>query len=153
MILVPTIRLATPADARAIAAMSLAEIEQGLEWSWTPMRVRRSIVDGSTNVAVAHEGELLIGFGIMKYGDSGAHLSLLAIGRRRREAGVGGQLLRWLEQCARAAGLQRIELEVRADNPVALAFYGLHGYQRFDTVRGYYQGRIDAHRLRRELGS
>jgi ribosomal-protein-alanine N-acetyltransferase len=151
MLSVPTIRLATLRDARAIAEMSRAEIEQGLAWSWTPERVRRAIRDKSTNVAVAREGELLAGFGIMQYGDEKAHLSLLAVSPTRRELGVGAQLLEWLEKCAWTAGCMRIELEARADNPVALAFYGLHGYQRFATVQGYYQGRIAAFRLAKAL--
>mgnify|MGYP003948860239 CR=1 FL=1 len=151
MIVVPTIRLATARDARAIAEMSRGEIEHGLPWSWTPERVRRAIRDPVTNVAVAHEGEALVGFGIMQFGDEKAHLSLLAVHRSRREHGVGAQLLEWLEKCARTAGCNRIELEARADNPVALAFYGLHGYRRFTTVQGYYQGRIDAFRLAKSL--
>jgi ribosomal protein S18 acetylase RimI-like enzyme len=152
MIIVPTIRLAKIGDARAIAEMSRDEIEVGLAWTWTPGRVRRSIVDRSTNVAVAQTQRTIVGFGIMHYGDEKAHLSLLAVHRLRREHGVGHDLLDWLEECARAAGLERIELEVRADNPDALAFYGLQGYRRFDTVYGYYQGRIDAHRLAKNLG-
>lgn len=151
MLVVPTIRLATFADARAIAKMSRDEIEHGLGWSWTPERVRRSIRDRATNVAVAHEGEMLVGFGIMQYGDEKAHLSLLAVHPSRREHGVGAQLLDWLEKCARTAGCERIVLEAREDNPVALAFYGLRGYQRFATVPGYYQGRIAALRLAKSL--
>ena len=153
MIIVPTIRLATLRDARAIAEMSRDEIEAGLSWSWTPERVRLSIRDRATNVVVAHEGTLLVGFGIMKYGDEKAHLSLLAVRTVRRDIGVGGHLLDWLEKSARTAGIGRIELEARADNPGALAFYGMRGYERFDTVRGYYQGRIDAMRLVKKLGS
>jgi ribosomal-protein-alanine N-acetyltransferase len=153
MILVPTIRLATLRDARAIAEMSRDEIEAGLAWTWTPERVRRSIRDTSTNVAVAHEGRQLVGFGIMHYGDEKAHLSLLAVSAARREHGVGGHVLDWLEKCARAAGLPRVELEARADNIEALAFYGLRGYERFATVHGYYQGRIDAFRLAKALSA
>jgi ribosomal protein S18 acetylase RimI-like enzyme len=51
------------------------------------------------------------------------------------------------------AGCSRIELEARADNPGALAFYGLRGYERFDTVPGYYQGRIAALRLSKNLAA
>src|SRR5206468_642111 len=129
------------------------EIEHGLGWSWTPGRVRGAIADSATNVAVAHEAERLVGFGIMKYGDEKAHLVLLATSADHREHGVGGQLVDWLEECARTAGLERIELEVRADNPGALAFYGLRGYARFATVPGYYQGRIAALRLVKTLAS
>src|SRR3569832_1317614 len=147
MIIVPLIRLAKIGDAQAIAEMSRDEIEAGLAWSWTPARVRRSIADRSINVVVAQAARSIVGFGIMQYGDEKAHLSLLAVRASRREHGVGRDLLDWLEECARAAGLERIELEARADNPDALAFYGLQGYRRFDTVHGYYQGRVDAHRL------
>jgi [ribosomal protein S18]-alanine N-acetyltransferase len=151
MIIVPTVRLASIADAQAIAGMSRDQIEVGLAWSWTPERVRKAIRDPSTNVVVAVEGIAMVGFGIMKYGDDKAHLSLLAVGTRRRDSGVGGHLLDWLEKSARAAGIERIELEARADNPIALAFYGLRGYERFETVHGYYQGRIDAFRLAKAL--
>jgi [ribosomal protein S18]-alanine N-acetyltransferase len=152
MIVVPEIRLASLQDARAIAAMSRAEIEHGLPWSWTPDRVRRAIRDSATNVAVALERDALVGFGIMQYGDEKAHLSLLAVHPARRENGVGAQLMDWLEKCAATAGCARIELEARADNMSALAFYGLRGYERFATVTGYYQGRIDAFRLAKSLG-
>jgi ribosomal-protein-alanine N-acetyltransferase len=152
MIVAPEIRLATLADARSIAALSRAEIEHGLPWSWTPDRVRRAIRDRATNVAVASERDALVGFGIMNYGDEKAHLSLLAVHPSRREHGVGAQLMDWLEKCAVTAGCTRIELEARADNLSALAFYGLRGYQRFATVPGYYQGRIDAFRLAKSLG-
>lgn len=152
MIIVPTIRLATPGDARAIAEMSREQIESGLAWTWTPERVRGAIRDDSTNVVVAMEGALLVGFGIMKYADEKAHLSLLAVAPQRRESGVGGKLLDWLEASAMAAGITRIELEARADNLGALAFYGLRGFRRFATVHGYYQGRIDALRLAKNLG-
>ena len=151
MIIVPTIRLATLRDARAIAEMSRDEIEMGLAWTWTPERVRRSIRDRAINVAVALEHSKIVGFGIMHYGDDKARLLLLAVGRAVREQGVGGRLHDWLEKCARMAGLRRIELEARADNLEALAFYGLRGYERFDTAHGYYQGRIDAFRLAKNL--
>jgi ribosomal-protein-alanine N-acetyltransferase len=151
MIVAPTIRLATWRDARAIAQMSRDEIEWGLPWSWTPDRVRRAIREPSTNAAVALEGDMLVGFGIMYYGDEKAHLSLLAVHALRREHGVGASLMDWLEKCAATAGCTRIEVEARADNHVALAFYGLRGYRRFATMPGYYQGRIDAFRLARNL--
>ncbi|MEJ6022379.1 GNAT family N-acetyltransferase [Ramlibacter sp. PS4R-6] len=151
MLLVPTLRLATLRDARAIADMSREQVEAGLAWSWTPERVRASIRDRATNVVVAMEGIALVGFGIMKYGDDKAHLSLLAVSPSQRDHGVGGKLLDWLEKSARTAGIERIELEARADNLGALAFYGMRGYERYDIAHGYYQGRIDAYRLAKSL--
>ena len=151
MIVVPSIRLATAKDAYAIAEMSRGQIEHGLGWSWTAPRVLRAIRHSSTNVVVAHETDELVGFGIMDYGESKAHLALLAVHPERRESGIGRRVLEWLETCARTAGLECIELEARADNPVALGFYALLGFERTGTVPGYYQGRIDALRLRKWL--
>ena len=151
MIVLPSIRLATARDALAIAEMSRDQIERGLGWSWTPARVLRAIRNPATNVAVAHDGDELVAFGIMEYGEDKAHLTLLAVHPERRESGLGRHLLEWLEKCARIAGVDSIELEVRADNPVALGFYGLQGYERTETVTGYYRGRIAALRLRKPL--
>jgi [ribosomal protein S18]-alanine N-acetyltransferase len=151
MIVLPSIRLATTRDAYAIAEMSRDQIERGLGWSWTAPRVLRAIRNPTANVAVAHDGDELVGFGIMDYGEHKAHLALLAVHPARRESGIGRQLLQWWEQCARTAGLECIELEARADNPVALAFYGLQGYERTATVPGYYRGRIAAMRLCKRL--
>ena len=60
------ISLAVPADARRVAELSRDSIEHGLEWSWTPRRVQKSVADASTNVVVAREGNRFVGFAIMK---------------------------------------------------------------------------------------
>ena len=151
MILIPNNTLAVPADAAGIAVMSREYIEYGLGWSWTTSRVRKSIVDRATNVAVIRERDELAGFGIMRYGDYKAHLVLLCVHAAHRQRGLGAQLLAWLEKCATTAGLERIELEARADNPVALAFYRGQGYRQTGQVAGYYQGAVDAVRLEKSL--
>ena len=151
MIVVPTVRLATAADATGIAAMSRDAIEQGLGWSWTRGRVLRSIHDRATNVAVVHEREALLGFGIMQYGDEKAHLSLLAVQATRRRTGLGTLLLAWLEKSAVTAGIERIQLEARVDNPDAVRFYRAQGYRETGSVAGYYNGVLDAVRLEKAL--
>ncbi len=147
------IRLALPQDAANIAEMSRAYIEQGLGWSWTRARVLGAIRDASTNVVVAQEQGMVLGFGIMQYGDESAHLSLLAVKPRHRHKGLGTQLVAWLEQPALAAGIGRIRVEARADNPRAIAFYQRQGFRDLATISGYYQGAIDAVRLEKKLGS
>ena len=151
MILIPNITLAVPGDASGIAEMSREYIEYGLGWSWTGARVRKSIQDRATNVAVIRERQALLGFGIMRYGEYKAHLVLLSVHVAHRQRGLGAQLLAWLEKCALTAGLERIELEARADNPVALAFYRGQGYLETGKVTGYYQGAIDAVRLEKSI--
>jgi len=152
MILLPSVRLATPHDARGIAEMSREYIEHGLGWTWTRERVLKAIDERSTNVAVVREDYRLLGFGIMQYGDQRAHLSLLGVQASQRQRGLATLLLSWLEKSAVVAGIERIQLEARSDNAIALAFYRGQGYRQTGVITGYYRGVLDAVRLEKKLG-
>jgi ribosomal protein S18 acetylase RimI-like enzyme len=102
-------------------------------------------------VAVVHELGCLLAFGIMEYGDSAAHLVLFGVQPQLRRRGLGRYVLSWLEQCAVTAGLERIDIEVRADNPGAVAFYWRQGYEVRGRVRGYYRGVVDALLLEKKI--
>ncbi len=152
MIATTPISLAVRADAPAIAMLSRDAIERGLPWRWTPAHVMRAIDDRNTNVAVAREGEALLGFGIMHYSrDDAAHLQLLAVRADRRRSGVGSALLVWLEAVARVAGLARIGLEARLDNVAGRSFYSEHGYHEKCIVARMYSGRLDGVRMMKWL--
>ena len=149
---IPSVRLATPGDARAIAELSRDSIERGLGWSYSPSRIQRAIRSRTTNVAVVHERGCLLAFGIMDYGDTAAHLVLLGVQPQQRRRGLGRHVLSWLEQCAVTAGLERIGIEVRADNPGAIGFYRRLGYEVRGRVPGYYRGVVDAVVLEKRIG-
>ncbi len=146
-----TVRLARAHDAAALAQMSRELIEYGLPWSWTPDRVRRSILDPESNVVIACSRDNIAGFAAMTYGDTRSHLNLLAVRRTFWRGGVGRQLVRWLETTAIAAGTPLVRLEVRADNPGARAFYLALGYTPVLTIPGYYSRRIAAVRMQHDL--
>lgn len=145
--------LARASEAGRIALLSRAAIEHGLAWSWTPQRVLKSVRDAATNAIVARDGGNLLGFAIMKYGDTDAHLLLLAVDYARRRRGVGSALLAWLDVTVRTAGIESIRAEVRAGNLPALAFYRRHGFERLRVLRGYYQGIDDAVVLAKRMGT
>jgi ribosomal protein S18 acetylase RimI-like enzyme len=151
MITDASVRLATSADAEAIAAMSRDYIERGLGWSWNVARVQRSIRDPDTNVAMVRESGAVLAFGIMKYREEVAHLLLFAVRRSHQRQGIGSLVLRWLESVALASGATRIDLECRRDNPAARNFYCEHGYHEHVISRGYYGGVKDAVRLEKWL--
>lgn len=148
----PAVRLATLDDAQAIASFSRDFIEHGLPWSYTKARIVHAIQRNTTNVAVVDEREALCGFGIMDYGDTAAHLVLLGVQVKERRRGLGRHILSWLEQCAVTAGIRRIGVEARADNPQAIAFYQQQGYRVRNRIPGYYQGILDGVRLEKPLG-
>ena len=145
------VRLALPADAAAIAAMSREAIEHGLPWSWRPERVARAIRDRDTNGAVIGEPGTLAAFGIMTYRADDAHLLLFAVHRHHRRQGVGSALLQWLEDVARTAGCQRIRLEARWDNVAARSFYNEHGYHERVIRPAMYSGVLDGVQLEKWL--
>ncbi len=147
----PEIRLARRRDAPRIAAMSRRLVEAGLEPALTDARVERSIADPDSVVIVAARGAEVVAFAIMQYGDSTAHLNLLAVEPPLRRGGLGRRLVEWLERSAMVAGTFTVTLELREGNVDAARFYRALGYRESGRVRGYYQGVEDALRMRREL--
>jgi ribosomal-protein-alanine N-acetyltransferase len=147
-----SIGLARAADIDRIAAMSRDLIEQGLRWSWTPKRVAASVRSPQANVIVARADERIVGFGIMRYGDEESHLDLLGVDPTRRRQGLGRRLVEWLEKPALEGGMSAVVLEVRSANREAQAFYETLGYRKLNEIRGYYQGRESATRMRHALG-
>ena len=115
------------------------------------MRVAASIRDPNVNVLVACIRANIAGFAIMRYRDDDAHLDLLAVAPPYRRAGVGRQLLEWLEKCAVVAGIFSVALEVRAANEGAQRFYQRMGYRTLVHLPGYYQGIEAALRMGRDL--
>lgn len=147
----PEIQLARRRDAAHLAAMSRRLVESGLDPAWTMDRIERHIRHEDSVVVTARLRHQLAGFAIMQYGDTTAHLNLLAVEPAFRRAGIGRRLVRWLEESAVVAGTFTVSLELRAHNGVAERFYEALGYREVGRIRGYYQRVEDAIRMRREL--
>lgn len=147
------IRLARPADAARIAAMSRDFIEHGLGWAWDAARVARRIRHRATNVVVAESAADIVGFGLMEYRDLDAHLLLFGVEPVYRNRGIATSLLAWLESTAETAGIELIFLEARVTNTAARAFYKARGYRELTIVRRYYSGREDAVRIGKDLAA
>jgi ribosomal protein S18 acetylase RimI-like enzyme len=66
---------------------------------------------------------------MMKLQDFGSmFVNALAVADSYRGQGIGGRLLAWAEERARAAGMDRVSLHVWADNVEARALYGRQGF-------------------------
>jgi ribosomal-protein-alanine N-acetyltransferase len=135
------LKLARLSDATRIALMSRELVEAGLPWSWTAGRVAAHIRGQDSNVLTAWAEGRLIGFAIMQFFDEHAHLNLLAVDPAYRHSGIGRRLIEWLEETARVGGIFFVNLEVRAGNVGAQAFYRKLGYQEIRSIPGYYSGR------------
>lgn len=146
-----TYRLARRSDAREIAELSRDLVESGLGWSWHPPRVLRAIAARDINVLVATDRGKIVGFAIMEFGDTQAHLSLLAVRPSHRRLGVGTRLIEWLAECALSAGITVVHLELRAQNQTARSFYLRLGFVETAYVPGYYRGVETAIRMTRDI--
>lgn len=148
----PVYRLAHSADAYEIAVMSRYLIEVGLRgWTWPPERVAKAIAARSTNVLVADVKRNVVGFAIMEYGDTSAHLSLLAVKPNHQRCGIGVRMMAWQEAAALTAGITTVNLELRSNNYAARAFYRMLGYRELATIQGYYRGVESAVKMARDI--
>jgi len=145
-------RLAHGGDIHEIAVMSRCLIEVGLRgWTWHPTRVARAINARETCVLVAETRGHLGGFAITEFGDTRAHLSLLAVKPTHQRCGIGLAMIEWIVESALTAGIGRISVEMRANNFAARSFYEALGFAHVQYLAGYYQTVEGAIRMRREL--
>ena len=151
MTAVCTCELARSADAETISNMSRWLIEAGLAPTWHLHRVLWHIRDRESIVLVARDQCKIVGFAIMQFGETAAHLNLLGVLPSRQRSGIGRKLLQWLEGSAVTAGTFLIKLEVRESNIAARNFYAAMGYREIGLMEGYYQGRDSAVRMSRDL--
>ena len=98
-------------------------------------------------------GPPVLGFAVMRFGDTQAHLALLCVQPQQRQQGIGRRLIDWLTASARVAGISTIGLELRADNAAALGFYRRLGFVETALVPGYYDDRIAARRMTLQLAA
>jgi ribosomal-protein-alanine N-acetyltransferase len=146
-----TLQLAGRGDAQAIATMSRDLIESGLGWEYRPERIRAMIADRDIVTLVARDGDLLMGFAIMSFGDEHAHLVLMAVRPGGQRRGIARRMTNWLLETATTAGVASIHLELRVQNKDAHAFYRALGFTETLRLPGYYGGRETAVRMIRVL--
>src|SRR4029450_4705224 len=104
-----------------------------------------------TNVLVVDVGQHLVGFPIMEFGDTTAHLSLFAVKPPHQRCGLGKQMIGWLEEAALVAGITTITLELRVTNLAARMFYRALGYKETSYIPGYYRGVETAVKMSRDI--
>ena len=124
------LRLADLQDAPVLAELSRQLIENGLVWRYTPARISALIRDPDSLTLVACAGPQIAGFAVLRFADVQAHLVLLCVLPAQQRQGLGRALCDWLWASARVAGIESVQLELRADNPGAWLFYRRLGFPR-----------------------
>ncbi len=102
---------------------------------------------------LAEREDGLIGYVLvlLRRGTSMARVYSMAVDPAARRQGLGRHLLEQAERAARDQGVAYMRLEVRSDNPPALALYRREGYRVLGTVQEYYEDGMEALRLEKPL--
>lgn len=130
----PRIRPMRHEDVAAVAAL-----EQSVyEFPWTLGIFRDCLLAGYHSVAVECDGQVM-GYSIMSVAAGEAHLLNICVAPELRGRGEGRRLLEYMVEHARAAGAERVYLEVRPSNRRALRLYREAGFEVIGVRRGYYR--------------
>lgn len=152
---------ASSADLRPLTALDAAALAathaQCFEKPWAERDFRHWLARNDViGLGVALEANTpLIGFGLLLNAGQEADLVTIAVEPVARGAGLGRRLLSGLIAAAEAAGVERIVLEVAADNIGAAALYNALGFTRIGMRRAYYPRQagpaVDAHLMAKGL--
>ncbi|RZM11959.1 MAG: GNAT family N-acetyltransferase [Sphingomonas sp.] len=130
-------------DARDVAVVDelmAAAFDPRFGEAWTRSQCLGVLAMPGVQLLIAYDADLPAGFALTRTIMDEAELLLLAVAPSCRRRGVGGALLRAVIADARAAGVTKLHLEVRAGND-AVALYTSAGFARIGERRGYYRGR------------
>jgi ribosomal-protein-alanine N-acetyltransferase len=145
------IRLMQPSDLKAVAAVERA----AYAYPWS-LGIFRDCLLAGYYCLVLDVGGTVTGYGIMSVAAGEAHLLNLCVHPSAHHHGYGRQLLNALLSKAGDADAERVFLEVRPSNKIALQLYKSVGFEQIGIRPAYYQadhGREDAVVLAAQLHS
>ncbi|WP_347906020.1 ribosomal protein S18-alanine N-acetyltransferase [Pseudomonas purpurea] len=146
----PVFRLAQLDDVKALLALE----QQCFTTDRLNSRNFQWMINRANGQLIVAEGDSqLLGYAVVLFhrGTSLARLYSIAIAVQARGIGLGKQLLERIEASALEHDCAYVRLEVRTDNPAAIALYERHGYRRFALIHDYYQDHADALRLEKRI--
>lgn len=143
------LRLATPSDLDALEGLE----NRGFSGDRFTRRQLRHLLQRAHGLTLVVENasgtESLLGYGTLLFRRNSrtARLYSLCVAPEARGQGVGRTLLEALERCGCEQGCERMTLEVRADNRVALGLYRRAGFRLFCWLDDYYEDGCAAWRM------
>jgi ribosomal-protein-alanine N-acetyltransferase len=130
------IRAMQPTDLRSIAGVERA----AYEFPWSLGIFRDCLLAGYYCLVLDIDGRVS-GYTIMSIAASEAHVLNLCVHPDVQHLGYGRRLLTALLKKARDSRVEKVFLEVRPSNAVALSLYHSVGFEEVGVRPGYYQAR------------
>jgi ribosomal-protein-alanine N-acetyltransferase len=121
--------------------------------SWTDGMFWSELAERTTRTYLVEEDDagVCAYAGLCAYAPHEAYIQTIAVAPRAQRRGIGEKLLVTLLDEADRRECEHVDLEVRADNDVAMRLYERHGFAKLAIRRGYYQpSGVDAVVMRRE---
>jgi [ribosomal protein S18]-alanine N-acetyltransferase len=145
------VRDAGPEDLSAVAALERDNL--GAD-AWSEALVRDGLIGDLPTVRylVAEVDGVVVGHATASVVDDVAELQRIAVDPAHRRHGVASALLDAVVLAAGEGGADALLLEVREDNPGALAFYAARDFVEVDRRRRYYRDGATAVVMRRGTG-
>ncbi len=129
-------------DLNTLSATDLAKLADlqaaSLDEAWSTESLTSMIQTQSAFGLGVFNDEACVGFSVYLPGVDDCELLSIATAPALRGQGVAKHLLDEGERTARAAGFDRILLEVADDNLAARALYDRHGFSKDGIRKGYY---------------
>lgn len=133
-----TLRRATPDDLAAIMTLERASFPTD---AWSDAMMTEELSSRHSHYVVDEEAGRLLGYGGLRApaGARDADIQTITIAEAARGRGRGRMLLEALLAEAVSRRIGEVFLEVRADNPVAVALYASEGFVEVGRRPRYYQ--------------
>lgn len=132
----------SPIDLKAVAAVERASYE----FPWSQGIFRDCLLAGYQSLVLEIAGTIS-GYAIMSVAAGEAHILNLCVHPECQQMGYGRRLLNALLVRAAEVGVERVFLEVRPSNDIAIKLYRSAGFEQIGVRPSYYQangGREDA---------
>jgi ribosomal-protein-alanine N-acetyltransferase len=133
-----TVRPATADDVDVVAAL---EAENFGADAWSPGLVADGVTGGLPTVRylVAEVDDVVVGYAVASFVADVAELQRIVVDPGHRRRGLATALLRAVADEGVREHADRVLLEVRETNRVALAFYAAHGFVELARRPRYYR--------------
>lgn len=128
------IRKFAPADAPAVYAISKLAPEAA---QWSPVSYAQAAQSGQA-VLVAEGARQFWGFLVSRFVGTEGEILNIAVAPAYRRKGIGSMLLAAAMEEAKTESVERMYLEVRESNLVAISFYQTHSFAKCGQRIGYY---------------
>lgn len=147
------LRESKPEDFEALWQLDQQCFPRGISYSRRELAYYTEMRGAFTLVAETEVDGEIAGFIVARSMARGmGHIVTIDVHPSRRRHHVGMRLLQGAEERLRQAGCRSVYLETAVDNASAIAFYKRLRYFVLKVIPRYYQGKVDAFLMGKNLG-